>query len=144
MKIELRLLLVDNQLSGLDLGDFSLYHEEMTITSAGKTPSQSMMIFIFLSDFLELLDKLAAKKPKTPQKIIAADSSFALTLTLTGQHLVVQDSKVTIVSPFREFLDVLYTDITQWLDPLKFRIPPNDPALGDLISALARLKARPE
>lgn len=144
MKIELEILAIDDQLSGFELGNLYLSHELMTITSAGKTPSQSMMIFIFFSDFLELLDKLAAKKPKTPQKIIAADSSFALTLTLTGQHLVVQDSKVTIVSPFREFLDVLHTDITQWLDPLKFRIPPNDPALGDLISALARLKIRLE
>lgn len=144
MIFELKLLPIDDQLSGFELGDLYLSHEEMTITSAGKTPSKSMMIFIFLSDFLELLDKLAAKKPKTPQKIIAADSSFALTLTLTGQHLIVQDSKVTIVSPFREFLDVLYTDITQWLDPLKFRISPNDPALRDLISALARLKIRLE
>lgn len=140
METKLTLLPIDDQLSGFDLGDFSLTHEGVTITSAGRTPSQSMMIFIFLSDLLDMLGALTKSYPKRAHKIIAADSSFSLVLKKSGQNLVVEDRNATIVLPLQEFLETIYSDICHWLEPLKIRIDPDDPALADLISALDKLK----
>jgi len=74
MEIKITVILVDDQLSGFELGDFTIVHNEATISSAGRMPRQSMMIFIFLSDFLEKLRSL--KRNRQRCKIIAADSSF--------------------------------------------------------------------
>ncbi len=95
MEIKLTLLPIDDQLSGFDLGDFSLTHEGVTITSAGRTPSQSMMFFIFLSDLLDMLGALTKSYSKRAHKIIAADSSFSLVLKKSGQNLVVEDGSTS-------------------------------------------------
>jgi hypothetical protein len=140
MEIKITLLPIDDQLSGFELGDFSLSHNGVTITSAGRTPSQSMIIFIFMSDFLEMLGAVTKSESESAHKIIAADSSFSLTLTRSGQNLVVEEKNATIVLPLQDFLKTIYLYIYEWLEPLKIRIDTNDPALADLISALNKLK----
>ncbi|OQR34107.1 hypothetical protein BWR59_08700 [Pseudomonas sp. Bc-h] len=55
MEISIQLLPIDDRTSGFEMGDITLEHQGKTLTSAGRTPSQSMMIFIFMSDFIEML-----------------------------------------------------------------------------------------
>ena len=78
MKIDLTLLPVDSQLSGFELGDITLSHEGAELTSADHQPSQSMMIFIFLSDFLDLVLEIKKNIREATYRITATDSSFSL------------------------------------------------------------------
>jgi len=136
MKIDLTLLPVDSQLSGFELGDITLSHEGAELTSADHQPSQSMMIFIFLSDFLDLVLEIKKNSREATYRITATDSSFSLSLKKIGKEISIENQNVKIVLPLEHFAQTLYSSIRDWLNPLKSRIDPTDSAMADLLDTL--------
>jgi hypothetical protein len=140
MQISIKLLPIDDRTSGFEMGDITLEHQGKTITSAGRTPSQSMMIFIFMSDFIEML--IALEKNGRPDliKLIAADSSFSLSLKKDGPNLTISEQSTKMIVPLQDFLRTVRSSTLQWLAPLKSKIDSDDPALNDLLSALKKME----
>jgi hypothetical protein len=99
-----------------------------------------MMIFIFLSDFIEML--VALEKNGRPDVImlIAADSSFSLSLKKDGPNLTISEQSTKMIVPLQDFLRTLRSSTLQWLTPLKSKIDSEDPALNDLLSALKKME----
>jgi hypothetical protein len=141
MKIDLTLLPVDSHLSGFELGDFTLSHEGIEITSAGHEPSQSMMIFIFLADLLDLVFDMKKDSRENNYSITATDSSFTLSLKKIGNQIYIENKKTALILPLEKFVQALYSNIRDWLNPLKPRIDPTDSALVDLLHALHKYQA---
>lgn len=141
MKIEISLRLIDSQITGFELGDIALTHDEVTITSAGRKPCQSMMIFIFLSDLLDSIFELTQNKSQQAFQIIGTDSSFCLSLKKTGSDITIRNTTQTLVVPLEQFLNCLYSDVRNWLEPLRHRIDPDDAGLTGLLNALDKFKA---
>lgn len=136
MKIDLTLLPVDSRLSGFELGDITLSHEGAELTSAGHQPSQSMMIFIFLSDLLDLVFEIKKNSREATYRITATDSSFYLSLKKIGKEISIENQNVKMVLPLEDFAKALNSSIRDWLNPLKPKIDPTDSAMADLLNAL--------
>ncbi|MGW5636817.1 hypothetical protein [Streptomyces sp. NPDC003832] len=84
--MEFRFAVAENELpppSGFDLGHIDVHGSENDATSRGRTPDQSMMIYLSLTLLLDGLRRfLTGRKPA--YESAAVDSSFSLTFTRVG------------------------------------------------------------
>lgn len=140
MKTEPTLLLIDSKITGFEIGDIAFRHNGINIDSAGRRPSQSMMIFIFLADFLNLLVIIKGDNSKRTHTIIATDSSFKLTLTSHDGNLSIKNENKNITVPFQHYLQALYSDLLTWLDSIQPDISAPDSSLIDFYDALDKLR----
>jgi len=141
MKIQITLLLIDDEVTGLELGDFSLSHFGSTISSAGHKPSQSMMVFIFLSSLLGELVFLRRAKNNRRTVVDAADSPFSLQLEKRGRLLFIRNANVTMNMPFDEFSEELHASIESWLEIWQPKIDAEDGALCDLLKCISLFRS---
>ncbi|RAU45058.1 MULTISPECIES: hypothetical protein [unclassified Pseudomonas] len=142
MKFTITLLPIDENINGFDLGNVTLTHEGTTIASSEHQPSQAMMVFIFLSDFIAAVCDLSANRGKNAVQVIAADSSFSLELKRNGKGISISHDNCRISLPFLTFSQTLHSDVQDWLMPLRGKISCDDPALTDLVKSLETLRAK--
>jgi|GEM_PF-3040701 len=72
--------------SGFELGDIRLMGRGFEVSSAGHSPSQSMMIFIALADLLEGIAQLSKQK-NGGFAFVGTDSSFSLHFRKRSERL---------------------------------------------------------
>jgi hypothetical protein len=140
MKIKITLQLIDEEVTGFELGDISLIDDGRTISSAKKHPSQSMMIFIFLSELLSVLIEMQADRPRGQRVAIAPDSSFFLSLEKKGSDLIVGNGDVTMTLLFCGFTNLLYSEILSLMMTWQPGIKAEDSALRDLRKSIEKFK----
>jgi hypothetical protein len=140
MVLEITLLLIDEDVTGFELGDISITDSESTISSANRNPSQSMMIFIFLSELLTVLMEMQTNRSKGRRVAISPNSSFFLNLEKKGANIIIGNGGVVIVLPCDEFLRLLYSEIQSLITNWQSRIKFDDSALRDLRKSMDRAK----
>lgn len=138
MNIELTLLLVDDEITGLELGDIFIGCDGKVIDSGNYNPSQSVMIFIFLSSLLGELQSLHVAKRNSWRVVGAANSSFYLQLEKKDKKLLIKNGAITIKVSFEDFCGMTYSRIRSLLDVWQLRIDPEDTVLCELIESLGR------
>ncbi|WP_268799278.1 hypothetical protein [Pseudomonas huanghezhanensis] len=138
MNIELTLLLIDDEITGLELGDIFIGGDGKVIDSGNYNPSQSIMIFIFLSGLLDELQSLHVTKRNNRSVVNAANSSFYLQLEKKDKNLLIKNGATTIEISFEDFCGMTYARIKSWLDVWQLRIDPEDTVLCELIESLGR------
>jgi hypothetical protein len=140
MKIKITLQLIDEEVTGFELGDISLIDDGRTISSAKKNPSQSMMIFIFLSELLSVLMEMQADRPRGKRVVIAPDSSFFLNLEKKGSDVIIGNGDVTMTLLFYGFSNLLYSEILSLMMTWQSSIKAEDSALCDLRKSMEKFK----
>jgi len=94
----------DGDLSGFDLGDITVSGLHGAHSSSGKTPDQSMMIYISLAHLITGVCKLV-DGAKRVFEFVGMDSSYSLIFAKNHGKVVVRTRKATIAEA--PILDVL-------------------------------------
>jgi hypothetical protein len=130
----------DGELSGFDLGDITVTGPHGAHSSSGKTPDQSVMIFLSMAHLLSGMHDLAEGR-RQAFVFVGVDSSYSFTLARKKNRLTISDGRrvlgeVSVAEASRALLDGVQTFLA---DP-KSQLLPTDPAYEDLHRALGRLK----
>jgi hypothetical protein len=123
--------------TGFDMGDIRVTGNLGAVSSAGRKPSQSMMVYLALVELLDGMSRLA-KTTSGHYAFTGADSSFRLDFALTRAGVL------TITGPRRA--QVAKTDIATLLVSVRNgvehflsnpdnQLAPADPVTGDLRDA---------
>ena len=132
--------LPDGDTSSFDLGNITVRGTGLAISSAGKTPSQSMMIYLAITDLIEGTCQLCAGSRRVFE-FIGADSSFRLLFTMNKNRSIVISGKDGVCSVVErgELLRSIQDALTCFLSDNANRLPKGAPALGDFEAARIRL-----
>jgi hypothetical protein len=127
-------------LSGFDLGDMVLVIGPHRHSSAGRTPSQSMMIYLAIADLVTGLCKLVNGGAKTFE-FVGADSSYSLSFSIKRNKVSVFFGRKPVGEvPVVDFLGALSVGVQKFLADPRNQLSANDPANEDLQAALVALK----
>lgn len=83
-------------ISGFDLGNIHLSYNDISVSSSGKVPDQSCMLFITIVDMLNVVSNLVSNEKLREFKLVCADSSFNVLFvkTKTLKYQIIVDQKV--------------------------------------------------
>lgn len=124
------------RLTGFSLGHLTVTGDDGSVTSAGRTPDQSMMLPLAVTDLLDGLRALIAGPEDRRYEFVGADSSFRLAFIRSGGHIrVVGDGGIVASVPVPTFAAVCARDIGGFARQLLDILPVEDPVFGDLIEA---------
>ncbi len=134
---------VDSEIiSGFDLGNISLSYNGITVSSSGKVPDQSLMVFITIVDMLHGINNLITNKHLKEFNLVCADSSFSILFKKlkNNEYQIVMDGKIicsiTEEGLAREIYDSCYQTYIQY----KGKMLDNDPMLEDIEEAIVSFR----
>lgn len=111
IKFNCNILSSDTDISPFELGDIEIVSDGVVISSNGKSPSQSMMIFIALSDLLDCICKFINDTNIVETTFVGTDSSFILTFTKSNQNVYIKNREQSIFVQKKEMVEALYSGI---------------------------------
>lgn len=122
--------------SGFDLGDMEVTGDDCVITSHGHAPSQSMMIYVAISDLIFGVSRLCLQKSGT-YRFVGADSSFSLAFVLSkdGKVVISARSSAELKTDRVSILNALRESTDRFLGTLSNELPTADPVARDLGAA---------
>jgi hypothetical protein len=132
-------------LSGFELGNVELkVDNSKIITSKGRKPDQSMMIFVTIINLLDGLRQLIFFKELTDFKLIGADSSFTI-------HFMKHKDKIKLVVFEEELCDVELNELVHqvvsscknFVERNKSKMLDSDPVLDDINQSLRQFRKLP-
>ena len=85
-KFDLSWLSLNQEISGLSRGHITIRGKQGIVTSEGKEPDQSMMIFISISELLDGLRRFIHDKNAATYRFVGVDSSFQFLITKVGTN----------------------------------------------------------
>jgi hypothetical protein len=132
--------------TGFDLGDIQVTGDQASVSSAGQKPSQSMMIYVSLSELLDALSRMA-RAGAGRYAFIGVDSSFRLDFELTGagvMTIIGRGGTLIAKAPLATCLVSLRTGLERFLGPRENQLPAADPVAGDLRAARQSFEAASE
>ena len=134
-KIKFSLAPIDAELSEFELGNIDIQIDGSVITSKNKTPSQSMMIFIAVSDLLDGVSTMIEQKRKE-YLFVGADSSFKVLFrqNKTGVSIVNEGNEYKISLP--EFTKELQRESNNFFKEIISKIDTSKGAIADLSDSL--------
>lgn len=128
---------------GFALGDMEVRGTAGVTSSRGRTPDQSMMIFVAVSDLLDGLHSLGTGRTRHFH-FVGSDSSFQLDFDLgeDGRITTRDDGGADIDrSPAHEVYAAAYAAAASFLAAHRAQLPDQDPARTDLETSLTRFAA---
>lgn len=135
----------ESEHDGYSLGDMTLSGRYGSLTSKGKAPDQSMMIFLSITLLLDginaLLDKHASRR-SSEFEFVAIDSSFNFTLReKSGAFIEIRNRPELIdLVPIREFIDALWSASHEFDKRYGKYLKEDNPAFDDWYNALGDFK----
>ena len=99
----------DKNISTFELGDIDIVCDDRLISSRGRLPSQSMMIFIALSDLLDCVCRLVNEDTMKKAIFVGTDSSFKLLFEKNEVYIHIEHKDVLIRAPQHDLLKALYS-----------------------------------
>lgn len=126
------------EISGFDLGNIELIiSDTKLITSKGKNPDQSMMIFLTIVDLLDGLRKLVSDKNQSDFRLIGVDSSFTVNFIKNADRIKVVAYQEELCELIREeLLQKVFTSCKDFFESNKSMMSETDPVLEDIKQAL--------
>lgn len=130
----------DGELSGFDLGDITVSGPHGVHSSSGKTPDQSVMIYIALAHLItgvcELVDGT-----RRAFEFVGTDSSYSLIFAKKKGAMVVRARTAAIAeAPASDVLRALSEGVQRFLSNPRNQLLPSDSVYEDLQAALVMLK----
>ncbi len=127
--------------SGFDLGGVEVTGPEGSVSSAGRRPDQSFMVYLGMVDLIDGLTALAEGR-RREHKFVGADSSFTVRFfrNKTGISASAYGAQLG-TEPVPDVLGGLRAGIDEFLADPANALPPADPAAQDLAAALTKLPA---
>jgi hypothetical protein len=128
---------LERGVSGYSLGDLTIAGDRGTVTSAGRTPNQSLMIYVAVPIMLHELTEFLRDPGKTRWEFVSVDSSFSWEAKKRpGGRLAMSayDQPLAEVTP-AELVQAVWQGVTDLL--AQHPLPPSDPAYDDLAGSLA-------
>ena len=124
---------------GSDLGDLEITGPDGSVTSAGREPDQSFMVYLGMVDLIHGLTALAEGRQRE-HKFVGADSSFVVRFFRNKDGISASAYGAKLGSePVQDVLGGLRAGIDTFLADPANALPPTDPAAIDLTAALTRL-----
>lgn len=98
-------------------GNITVEGEYVTISSSGKYPDQSMMIFISIVDLLDGLHNLITNDKITEFFFVGADCSFQFTVKKRNNKVSIEDTKKKLLGTMntKEFVQSIWKEINIFL-----------------------------
>jgi len=130
------------EISGFDHGHVELIiNDTILITSKGKKPDQSMMIFLTIVDLLDGLRKLVNDKKLFEFRLIGVDSSFIVDFIKVAHRIKVVVSQVELCVLNREvLLQQVYVSSKDFFEGNSPKMSKSDPISEDLNQALLQFE----
>lgn len=125
--------------SGFDLGDLTITGADGSVTSAGRRPDQSFMIYVGIVDLVDGLTGLTSGSRKTFD-FVGPDSSFTVHFRREGDRIATEAyGSLLAGEPAADTLAALRAAVEDFLatDPLDR----SEPGAEDLTAALAALRS---
>ena len=124
-------------LSGLDLGHLYIANNSLTWSSYGEMPDQSMMVFPSIANLLNGLIVFLKKRNQKQFEWIGIDSSFTLIFSKNLDNKILINLKDNVIACLgeKEFVQLIYQDVTRFLSQKITLLSQDDPVLEDLITA---------
>jgi len=129
---------IDDNLSGLEMGGMEIEIDGKKISSKNGQPSQSMMIFIALSDLLEGLVNLSKKNNKKFE-FIGTDSSFKIFFEKKKKgilKIIYEEERIEV--NFKDFIQNCYQAVSLFYEKKLNKIDKDDAAMYDLKNSLKK------
>lgn len=129
-------------ISGFDLGNIHLSYNDISLSSSGKVPDQSCMLFITIVDMLNGIKNLVINEKSREFKLVCADSSFNVLFvkTKTSKYQIIVDQKVLCILERDELVKGIFNSCSKVYIQYRPRMLDNDPIIEDIELALARFK----
>jgi hypothetical protein len=129
--------------SGFDLGDLVITGPDGSVSSAGRQPNQSFMVYLGMVDLIDGLTALAAGR-RREYKFVGADSSFTVRFFRNKAGISASAYGTSLgTEPGPDVLGGLRAGIDEFLADPANALPPTDPAARDLAAALVHLPSGP-
>jgi hypothetical protein len=126
---------------GLSRGDVTLEGEHGIVTSAGRTPDQSMILYIAIVDLLDGLSRLLTARSAREWEWIGNDSSFQVIFRRRDGSVAVEAMREPVgEAPERELASVVWHAVDDFIS--RHRLPPSDLVYDDLRSAFEEFHDR--
>ncbi len=131
----------DGSVHEFDMGDMDIHINDEIITSRNKVPSQSMMIFIAVSELLEAIYNVTSMGKKQVE-FIGTDSSFRLCFSRSknGNISLSYADRVFNGIDELELKNAVLSSATDLMEKYENKIQGNGAAIGDLSYTIAKLK----
>ena len=132
---------IDGSVHEFDMGDMVINVDQAKLSSKGQVPSQSMMIFIAISDLLDGL-RIFLMKKKNNFEFIGADSSFRL-LFSRGKKGLIRLNHANINYDGideTELKNEVLIAAENFIGQFEENVQGSGAAVGDLISAISDFK----
>lgn len=124
---------------GSDLGDLEITGPDGSVSSAGRQPDQSFMVYLGMVDLIHGLTALSEGRQRE-HMFVGADSSFTVRFFRNKKGISASAYGTKLgTEPVSEVLGGLRAGIEEFLADPANTLPPADPAAIDLTAALTRL-----
>lgn len=131
-----------DSISGFELGDIYLSHNDIIVSSAGKSPSQSCMVFLTMVDMLNGLKNLIKNKNTKEFNLVCADSSFSILFTRKNNYefQIAVNQKLFCTMERELLIKAIYESINNLYSKYKPKMLDDDPVIEDIEAALISFK----
>jgi hypothetical protein len=127
---------------GFDLGDLEITGPDGSVTSAGRRPDESFMIYLGMVDLIDGLTALAEGR-RREHEFVGADSSFVVRFLRNKEGIsAAADGSTLGTEPVEDVLGGLRAGIEEFLADPANTLDPEHAAARDLTAALATFPAR--
>jgi hypothetical protein len=145
MTLSLAFSLTDHRaalpVTGLSRGNVTLTGEQGRVTSAGRTPDQSVLVFLAIVDLLDGLSALLSRPQADEWEWIGHDSSFQVVFRRRDGRFAVEAMREPIgEATDRELARAVWQATSGFA--AEHRLPPSDLVYSDLHSALEEFHDR--
>jgi hypothetical protein len=129
-------------ISGFDLGNIHLSYNDISLSSSGKIPDQSCMVFITIVDMLNGVKNLIINEKLREFKLVCADSSFDVLFvkTKTSKYQVIVERKVLCILEKDVIVKEIFNSCSNVYNQYKPKMLEDDPIIEDIESALVSFK----
>lgn len=127
----------NDSFSGYELGNIEFSNDDICESSYNKSPDQSMMIFITISDLLSALYKFKIQKLNYVE-VIGTDSSFTMVFIRRKNKVKLLVNSIVIGDGIEEnkFIKIIYTAINDFCKLNLCKITVKNPIRQDIENAL--------
>lgn len=138
--------IIDNysqsKLGGLVRGHMTIDGKEGAVTSRGKEPDQSMMIFLSIVELLDGMRHFLSEKNASKYNFVGVDSSFQIT-AIKGENgciTLMVENRVLDTTSRNEIVRAIWEGVSQFLKRYDHCIKPGDAIRSDLTAAVEGFK----
>lgn len=125
--------------SGFDLGNVEITGPVGSVSSTGRQPDQSFMVYLGMVDLIDGVTAVAEGR-RREHRFVGADSSFTIRFFRNKDGISASAYGTSLGSePVADVLGGLRAGIDEFLADPANTLPPVDPAAIDLVAALTTL-----